>query len=132
MTEGASLRSVWVGPTADRESDSPEFRLLSQLGHAVAAMSLDEAFEMLGQDSADLLILDVSGGHDREQFVDRLSDLPLTHQPRQVAVFTDQMDDYLRSLRRKGSKRLHVFLKPLHMHGLLGVLRHLEASDQVA
>ncbi|MGH7213574.1 MAG: hypothetical protein ACREIT_02240 [Tepidisphaeraceae bacterium] len=111
--------------------------LLSGMGHEVIpTASLDEAAAALGGGAlpADLLIIDASGagGADAANLiVPRLLDeLPADHQPLQVAIFSSQMDGRLAALRRRLSPaRVHVFLKPLHLHGLLGVLRHLDADQ---
>ena len=105
------------------------YRLLNDLGHEVATTaSPDQAVELLQSDRADLVIIDAdrSGQSD---FVNRLSDLPADQQPRQVAIFSDALDDTLKSLASKVQRsRVHVLLKPLHMHGLLGVLRNIEGK----
>lgn len=81
---------------------------------------------MLQDEPADLVVVDADRAGQRE-FVSRLSSLPADQQPRQLAIFSDTLDDSLATLSHKLSPaRVHVLLKPLHMHGLLGVLRHIE------
>jgi hypothetical protein len=92
-----------------------------------------EALDLLEQDQTDLLIVDVSGSRRNRDFVNEIARLPIGIQPRQVAIFSDIADESLRGLRgRIKPCKLHVFLKPLHMHGLLGVLRRLENQNQAA
>jgi DNA-binding NtrC family response regulator len=107
-------------------------QLLKDLGHEVApAQSPDEAMDLLQQDQTELLIVDVANSPANRLFVNQLPDLPATHFPREVAIFSDAADDSLRSLRKRISpSKVHIFLKPLHIHGLLNVVRRLE--DQVA
>jgi hypothetical protein len=58
--------------------------------------------------------------------VNQLADLPAELRPRELAIFSDVADDTLRGLRaRIKPSKVHIFLKPLHMHGLLSVLRQL-------
>ena len=115
---------------AAQSSTPPEMTLLSHMGHDVSAVSPDEALSLLQRQDTDVVVVDVSGWRDRQEFVNRLSDVLEARQARHVAVFTDQLDDYLKNLRDKTSKRVHVFLKPLHLHGLLHVLKNLTADTQ--
>jgi len=72
------------------------------------------------------LVVDISDSANRELF-DALSEMPASKRPNQVAVFSDSIDVQLREWRRKVAPcHVHVFLKPLHMHGLLNVLRQME------
>ena len=82
--------------------------------------------ELLNSDHTDLLVVDITGGANRDLF-ESLCELSEGKRPDQVAVFTDSIDSQLRDWRRRVSpSHVHVFLKPLHMHGLLGVLRQME------
>jgi hypothetical protein len=82
--------------------------------------------ELLESDYTDLLVVDVSNRNNRA-LLDTLEEIPESMRPAEVAVFSDTGDVSLRDLRRKvAPSHVHVFLKPLHMHGLLGVLRQLE------
>jgi hypothetical protein len=77
-------------------------------------------------DHTDLLVVDISNRNNRS-LLDSLGEIPESKRPAEVAVFTDTGDVSLRELRRKvAPSHVHVFLKPLHMHGLLGVLRQME------
>jgi hypothetical protein len=70
--------------------------------------------------------MDITRGANRD-LCESLCELPESTRPDQVAVFTDSIDGQLRDWRRRVSpSQVHVFLKPLHMHGLLGVLRQME------
>ena len=123
----AALRTV-VLPSGDAHAqDTPTRRLLGQLGHDVArANSADHAIELINSDHTDLLVVDVSNSTNRGLF-DSLSEMPESKRPEQVAVFSDSIDPELREWRRSvAPTQVHVFLKPLHVHGLLGVLRQME------
>jgi CheY-like chemotaxis protein len=127
----AQLRSAFravVLPSSDAHpQDTPTRRLLGELGHDVArATSPDHALELINSDHTDLLVVDITNSANRELFAS-LCELPESKRPDQVAVFTDSIDAQLRDWRRRvAPSHVHVFLKPLHMHGLLGVLRQME------
>lgn len=131
----AQLRSVLravVLPSADAHPhDTPTRRLLGQLGHDVTrAASPDHALELINSDHTDLLVMDVSNSANREMF-ESLIELPESKRPDEVAVFSDSLDPQIREWRRKvAPSHVHVFLKPLHMHGLLSVLRQMERHHQ--
>jgi CheY-like chemotaxis protein len=120
------LRAV-VLPSSDAYSqDTPTRRLLGQLGHDVTrAASPDHAMQLINSDHTDLLVVDITNNANREM-VESLMDLPESKRPDQMAVFSDTIDGQLREWRRSAPSQVHVFLKPLHMHGLLTVLRQLE------
>jgi DNA-binding response OmpR family regulator len=101
--------------------------LLGQLGHdVVRAQSPEHALELIASEHTDLLVMDISHGFNRELF-DALGEMPASKRPNEVAVFSDAIDSQLREWRRKvAPSHVHVFLKPLHMHGLLNVLRQME------
>jgi CheY-like chemotaxis protein len=103
-------------------------QLLSDYGHEVAsAHSAEEAGQLLRQDVTDLLVVDVTNSAENRAFVTGLADLSPDYLPRQLAIFSDCADETLRGLRKRISPcKVHIFLKPLHMHGLLGLLRQLE------
>jgi hypothetical protein len=131
--EHTTLRAVFVQaqPADAGVAPDPAFRLLSDMGHKVAsAESTDDAMAMLrSRGPTDLMVVDASGLPDATRLAAQLMDLPPGARPRQVAIFSDRADDALRALRRRASPpNVHVFLKPLHLHGLLGVLRNLEAD----
>jgi len=109
-------------------------KLLDEMGLDVAqARTVDHALGLLEEDPTDLLVVDISNSPMNRKFVESLADLPLSSRPRQLAIFSEIMDEELRRLRaRMRPTKVHVFLKPLHMHGLLGVLRHLDCQGQVA
>jgi len=107
--------------------DSPTRRLLGGLGHDVTrAMSPDHALELVNSDHTDLLVVDITNDANRE-LLDSISELPESKRPGAVLVFTDASDAKLREWQRTmAPTHVHVFVKPLHMHGLLNVLRRLE------
>jgi CheY-like chemotaxis protein len=103
-------------------------QLLNDLGHDVAgAESPEHALELLEEEQADLFVVDVSNSGRNRALLERLVDLPADIRPRELAIFSDSSDEMLRGLRsRLKPSRVHIFLKPLHMHGLLNILRKLE------
>jgi two-component SAPR family response regulator len=109
-------------------------RLLDELGHEVApANSPRHAMDLLEKEQADLLIVDVSGSAVNREFLSLVAEMPEGIRPRQLAIFSDSLDESLRGLRtRIKPSKLHIYLKPLHMHGLLTVLRRLDQQNQTA
>lgn len=126
--EQSTLRTLLVHTEVVDADSHSAYRLLNELGHDVsAAGSADQALELLQHDATDLVIVD-SDSPGRHDFVARLINLPTDQQPRQVAIFSETLDDSLNALAAKLQRsRVHVLLKPLHMHGLLGVLRNIES-----
>jgi CheY-like chemotaxis protein len=108
-------------------------QLLNDLGHEVlSAHSPEDAMSLLQQDQTDLLVVDVSNSSHNREFVSRLTELPNSHRPRELAIFSEAADTSLRSFRnRLMPSKVHIFLKPLHMHGLLNVLRSLEEANKL-
>src|ERR1700722_10616007 len=129
VEDRATFRSVILPADA-----APAFyrtgELLNDLGYEVApADSADHALDLLHQDQTDLLIVDVSNSPGNRAFIQHVSELPAEMRPRQLAIFSDTSDDSLRSLRaRFKPSKVHVFLKPLHIHGLLTVLKKLKVD----
>jgi len=129
MQEPAARRSVIVQRIDHPADVSAETTLLHHMGHDVASVSPDEALTVLRNDEADLVVIDIAGLQDREEFVDRLSELLASRrQHRHVAVFANEIDDNLTSLRGRTSPKLHLFLRPLHLHGLLNVLKSIDSA----
>jgi DNA-binding NtrC family response regulator len=126
----SAMRAV-VLPSPDAYAqETPTRRLLDELGHDVTrAASPDHAMQLLRSDRTDLLVVDISNGNSNRTLFDSLSELPESKRPGEVAVFSDAQDGQLREFRRKiAPSHVHVFFKPLHMHGLLNVLRQMEAK----
>ncbi len=123
----SALRAVVLPSPEAHPQDTPTRRLLGELGHDVArAASPDHALELINSDHTDLLVVDITNSANRELF-ESLCELPESKRPDQVAVFSDSIDEQLREWRRRvAPSHVHVFLKPLHMHGLLSVLRQIE------
>jgi DNA-binding NtrC family response regulator len=123
----AALRAV-VLPSPDAEpQETPTRRLLGQLGHDVSrATNPNHAWQLMSADHIDLFVVDAAFQANRD-VLELIEDLPEEHRPTQVAVFTDVMDNQLRDFRRNAApSQVHVFIKPLHVHGLLNVLRQIE------
>ena len=125
--EQLTLRAILLHGQASDSYTLPAYRLLSDLGHDVTPTdSTEQVLKMLLADGADLLVVDADRP-DQRAVVNRLSDLPADHQPKQVAIFSDTLDDSLSAMALQlSTSRVHVLLKPLHMHRLLGVLRHFD------
>jgi response regulator RpfG family c-di-GMP phosphodiesterase len=111
--------------------DTPTRRLLGELGHDVArAASPDHAVELLNADHTDLLVMDITNDNSNRELLTALAQMEPSKRPEQIAVFSDSLDVELRDLRRRlAPTHLHVFFEPLHMHGLLNVLRHMEQQS---
>jgi len=125
-----AIRTIFVHPNADPSNLWPTHRLLADLGHEITSTStLDEALRLMqGEEATDLLILEEPPKADadlREEEIRQIRSLPPTQQPREVAIFSDRPKEY-RSTRHSDAPRIHVLVKPLHMHGLLQVIRQLE------
>lgn len=126
--EQLTIRALLVCNESNDANSHSAFRLLNELGHDVStADSANQALELLGEGRADLVIVD-SDRSSQHDFVTGLASLPLDQQPRQVAIFSEVNDETIRGLAQQIQRsQVHVLLKPLHMHGLLSVLRHLDA-----
>jgi DNA-binding NtrC family response regulator len=132
MVQTRSVLRAVVLPSPDASpQDTPTRRLLGGLGHDVTrAMTPDHALELIGAEHTDLLVVDLTGNNANSQLIDALEELPRDKRPLQLAIYTDAIDLALRDFRRNyGPAHVHVFLKPLHMHGLLSVLRNMERQD---
>ena len=125
-----ATRTIFVHPNSDPANLWPTHRLLADLGHEVTSKStLEEALRLMREDPIDLLILEEppkSPASVREQALQQIRALPMAQRPREVAIFSDRPGEPDQS-RQTGTPRVHVLLKPLHMHGLLQILRHLDA-----
>ena len=133
MLDQVATRTIFVHPNSDPANLWPTHRLLADLGHEVTSMStLDEALRVMREDSVDLLILEEPSKAEagfRENELQRIRALPASQQPREVAIFSDRPSDRsnLKDMgRQSSSPRVHILLKPLHMHGLLHLVRNLE------
>jgi hypothetical protein len=132
VEDRATLKAVIVGSEIGSAAKRVG-KLLDDVGMDVAQASAENAIGILLEEPVDLLVLDVRNSPANRQFVERLIELPGSARPRQLAIFSDLLDDQLRALRgRMRPTKVHVFLTPLHMHGLLGVLRQLECESQTA
>src|SRR5579862_7945653 len=127
-----TLRAVIV-PAGLKPADSRAGKLLRDLGHDVAgAESASEALDLLRESETDLMVVDVSNSEENQSLVRQLAELPVADRPRALAIFSESFDQGLRDVRKRiGKSRVHVFIKPLHMHGLLSVLRQLETDSDL-
>lgn len=127
--EQLTLKTVILHNVAADAYGLASYRLLNDLGHDVSTTeSADQAMELMQHDRPDLVIIDADPARQVE-FVNRLTDLPSDQQPRQVAIFSDTIDaSFSTKVQNLGREKVHVLLKPLHMHGLLNILRNIEGK----
>jgi CheY-like chemotaxis protein len=130
--ERTGLRAVILPADRNPTGESITGRLLTDLGHSpMPAASPAHALSLLREEPTDLLIVDVTNSSENSSFVQKLVDLPLADRPRQISVFSDVMSDSLRTLSKQfDPAHVHILLKPLHVHGLLQVLRQIDAEDE--
>jgi response regulator RpfG family c-di-GMP phosphodiesterase len=130
VQDRVTFRSV-ILPAESAPAAYRSEQLLNDLGHEVSpANSPEHALSLLQQEPTDLLVVDVSGSARNREFVGQLPAMDASARPAQVAIISDVLDDALRGVRtRLGRAKVHVFLKPLHMHGLLNFLRTLEPAE---
>jgi hypothetical protein len=125
-----ATRTIFVHPDLDSTNHWPTHRLLADLGHDVTSiLSLDDAVRAMHEDPVDLLVIEEPARADaalRERCLQQIRSLPLDKQPLEVAIFSDRPAPPDAS-RHHGTPRVHVLLKPLHVHGLLHVIRHLRS-----
>jgi DNA-binding response OmpR family regulator len=126
--ERVATRTIFVHPNSDPANLWPTHRLLADLGHEVTSTStLEEALRLMRDDPTDLLILEEppkSEASFREEELKQIRSLPASLQPREVAIFSDRPGAADR-VRPTGVPRVHILVKPLHMHGLLQIVRQL-------
>src|SRR5947208_2514627 len=93
-----TLKTIILHSQAADATGLAAYRLLNDLGHEVSTTaSAEQAMELLQNDRADLVVID-SDRIGQSDFVSRLSNLPADQQPRQVAIFSDALDEPLKSL----------------------------------
>ncbi len=131
VQEHTTLRAVILPSGYQLPEEAPTNRLLMDLGHTVlSAANADQAMRILRDDPTDILIVDVTDSAENRRLIDRLGELPAGSRPRELAIFTERGDDRFRKLQASiAPSHVHVFLKPLHMHGLLNVLRRLDTAS---
>ena len=125
----STLRTIIL--QTSRLDETPAARLLTQLGHEVTpSTSAADVIQLIQTDPTDLVVIDAEKVQEAQPLVDRISELDENQRPKVVAVLSDHGQDMLARLRRGGatSPRVRVFLKPLHMHGLLDIVKRLERS----
>jgi len=126
-----ALRTIFVHPEADPANLWPTHRLLADLGHDITSIGTLQAALDLMQDEGeapDLLIIEEPHKADpalREEELRQIRSLPRSQQPREVAIFSDRPEEF-RPSRLADAPRVHVLVKPLHMHGLLQVIRQMD------
>src|SRR4051794_6763421 len=89
----ATRRSIVLTCDADEPTQSTAYRLLSELGHEVTPVSsADRAVSALQRESADLVVVDLDAAAELGDLYRLFEALPAGRQPRQVAVFSDHVD----------------------------------------
>ena len=127
----STLRAIIL--QTSRLDESPAARLLSQLGHEVTpSNSAVDALQLIQTDMTDLVVIDADKVEEAQPMVDRIGSLPPERRPKVIAVLSDRGDEHLSRLRRQPKEqdapRVRVFIKPLHLHGLLDIVKRLERS----
>lgn len=105
--------------------------MLSTQGCQIAwANSVSEAIEKAALQPTELLVLSIPDTAEQRQALSRLSTLPAPQRPREVAILSDEINDDTIQLRRSvaGSK-VHLFVRPIHVHGLLSLIKRLERNQ---
>lgn len=124
--DSTHLRAIVVHAAVTKIDADSTSKLLTDLGHRVdPAANASEAMHLLRSGKTDLLVVDLPAG-DETDVLEQLALLPVDHHPGEVAVFSDAASDAVAAVRTRRTRKVHVFFKPLHMHGLLNVLRGLE------
>jgi CheY-like chemotaxis protein len=133
-------RTVLLFSTDDQAVRVVTHRLLQELGHEVRlSESIDDALQVLRTGGVELLVVgdstpDVAGLAERSaSLVNRIGDLPSGSRPREIAIFVNATHDDSPQQPRTDYPgcRVHRFFKPLHMHGLLSVLRDMARKQPV-
>ena len=116
----STLRAILYSPIAGDGTRSA-VKLLTDRGDQLStATSIESALDSLTRGQrADLLLLDSPA--DREALLARVAALPAPRQPRRVVAFSDESTP-------TAASTTQVLIKPLHVHGLLKVLKQLEAK----
>jgi DNA-binding response OmpR family regulator len=125
----SALRAV-IFQDSRATTSGQTLKLLNELGHDVhSTATADEALAVLSETSTDLVVIDALPGHEKRRLVTEIGCLPADKRPRQIAIFCDRIDDYLSDLRRQLAPQVHVMLKPLHLHGLLSLVKSIERAS---
>jgi DNA-binding response OmpR family regulator len=135
--EQSTLRAIVVktSPRHDSPVESSASRLLSQLGHDVIDfVSPDNALQAIREGHCDLVVIDAQLWDEARAVVDQIADLDATVHPRAVAVLTDRGREEgapAQLTRKPLASRVRILLRPLHMHGLLNIVKKLERQEAV-
>lgn len=123
------LHVVVLADTDQPSAGKTTHKFLHELGLDVTVSDTTPAALLTsGQRHTDLLLLDLAGPAAQRQAIEDVIAMPLAERPKHVAIMSEQINDELIALRREmNTTKLHLFVKPLHLHGLLGVVRKLEA-----
>lgn len=105
-------------------------KLLRDRGHRVDISDSVAELSRLSKDvPLDLLVVDSTLSGTEATYLEDLAAVHWTTPPREVAVLSDSENLSVRDLRaRLRRSAVHLFLKPLHLHGLLRVLRKAEEA----
>jgi hypothetical protein len=128
-----TLRTIIL--QTSRLDTTPAGMLLSGLGHQVtpSASSVD-ALRELQADGADLVVIDADKTDETAALMSRLAELDPAKRPRAIAVLADHAVEHsnVGSDPADELPPVRVFIRPLHLHGLLGLVKRLERSTSPA
>ncbi|HMO25349.1 MAG TPA: hypothetical protein PKB10_03700 [Tepidisphaeraceae bacterium] len=103
--------------------EHPVHRLLEGIGHEVEPATVGQLDHALESDRAELVVVDLEGSADEADVARRIASLPADRRPKHVAFLTDT-PDLARALPASGP-HFHVFVRPLHMYGLVNVIKRI-------
>lgn len=103
--------------------EHPVHRLLEGIGHDVEPATADQLSHALEGERADLVVVDLEGTGDEADVARQIASLPADRRPKHVAFLTDSAD-LARTLPASGPQ-FHVFVRPLHMYGLVNVIKRI-------
>lgn len=125
--EQTTLRTIIL--QTSRLDTTPAGMLLSGLGHQVTPSSSSvDALRELQTDGADLVVVDMDKSDETAALMRRLGEVEPGQRPRAIAVLADHAVDPSQDVTEQidDLPPVRVFLKPLHLHGLLGLVKKLE------
>jgi len=108
-------------------------QLLNVLGHDVALTeSCDAALASAMERRTNLLVLTLTDPSEQSAALERLATCPANVRPQHVAILSDDDDADSRGLplqRKLPDVKVHLFVRPVHAHGLLKVIKRITAAN---
>lgn len=104
--------------------EHPVHRLLEGIGHDVEPTTADQLSHALEGERAELVVVDLEGSADEADVARQIASLPADRRPKHVAFLTDTAD-LASTLPASHAPRFHVFVRPLHMYGLVNVIKRI-------